>query len=606
MNLLVVVPRIVNRVGEYYMFPQGIAYISSSLRDAGFRVHTLNLNHVDQSTRDILTKEIQRHHIDVVLTGGLTGQFGAIRDVMDAAKTVSRDVITVVGGGIITSAPKHAMQALEFADYGVIGEGEIIACDLLETIQSGGDVSNVPGTVFKDGAEFVLGRGQVSHVDLDRLSFPDYEGLGLRDLLATAPNIVGMGEKGTVPIITSRSCPFRCTFCFHSSGQKFRQRSLDSVFTEIDHLIQNYSVRYFAIQDELFSHDADRVRMFCERIKPYGVNWWAQFRVTDVTEDLINDLKQAGCSAMGLGIESGDDRILRSMRKGTTVQANERALEIAYRGGMGVQGAVILGDTAETIETARNSIEWWKRNARYELQLSMIVTYPGTEIYKAARKKGIIRDPVQFIRDGCPVVKLSDMSDEEYRWVVGQVLSLPRSIQDSPSESSTTRVDYENAQIDISGRCVSCGADNKWEGVRLFITESLMCSKCGRRHTSRIPGVVVSTVRQGVNRLLARYGKVAFWGINSYFYAFFEMAGFGTIDNVVIVDDSEARQGVNVGGKEIQTLDAINQQEIPCVVVTVVQYFASLKGPIEKAYPGVENVLSIANLLKEQRAVDAR
>lgn len=605
MNSLVVVPRIVNRVGEYYQFPLGIAYISSALREAGFLVHAVNLNHVDGLVRDILADEIRRHRIDVVLTGGLTGQYGAIRAVLEATKAVSAETVTVVGGGIITSAPEHGMEALELADYGVIGEGEIITSELCRALQTSRDARDVPGIVYRDGPGFALSRGQVAPIDIERLPLPDYERLGLDLLLATVPNIVGMSDEGTVSIITSRSCPFRCTFCFHSSGQSYRERSLDSVFAEIDHLVQTYNVRYLAIQDELFGRNFGRVRAFCKRIEPYGLKWWAQFRVTDITRELVAMVKAAGCAAMGFGIESGDNRILKSMKKGTTVEANQRALEIVYRAGLGIQGAVIMGDVAETVETARNTIDWWKRFAHYELQLSMIVTYPGTELYQNARTRGLIPDPVQYIRDGCPLVKQANMSDDEYRWLLGQVLSLPRSILNSPRDAAIVRIDYGNARIDMSGSCVSCGASNEWKGVRLFITESLMCSACGRRHTAVIPDEIMQRVGGAVDRLLAQFGKVAFWGINSYFYAFVEKTHLDARDGVFFIDASEVRQGVAVGSRKIVPPAIIEEEGIRCVVVAVVQYFASLKDPIAKSHPSVEKVFSIADLLADERLAES-
>jgi len=111
------------------------------------------------------------------------------------------------------------------------------------------------------------------------------------------------------------------------SGQKFRQRSLDSVFSEIDYLVSRYGVKYLSIQDELFCHSVERVREFCKRIRPYNIRWLAQFRVTDVTPELVAMLKEAHCATMAFGIESADNRVLKSMKKQITIEQTERALE---------------------------------------------------------------------------------------------------------------------------------------------------------------------------------------------------------------------------------------------------------------------------------------
>lgn len=512
MNFLIVVPRIVNRPGDYYQFPQGIAYISAVMVEAGFNVFKLNLNHIDFPVYEAIKHAISANDIDVVLTGGLTGQYGAIRSVIEGAKAIKNNIINIVGGGIISSAPLYAMQALEFADIGVIGEGEIIVCELCKALENRCIIKGIPGIIYKNGSTYAVTEGKPKPVDVNRIPFPDYKGLGLDELLKTVPNIVGMCEYNTFPIITSRGCPYCCTFCFHPSGQKYRPRSLDNVFAEIDYLIREFDIKYLAVQDELFAHNIERVREFCSRIKPYGIKWWAQFRVTDVTQELVNMLKDANCATMGLGIESADNRILKSMNKKITIEDSEKALQLIYQAGLGIQGCLIFGDIAETVETATKSINWWKNNLQYGLQLSLVVTYPGTSLFHYACSNGLINDPVQFIKDSCPTVKLSRMTSEEYAWLMGQILSLQRMDRSMPQEIRLLSIDYEHACMDLVGICSSCKAENVWNKIRLFIAESLTCKKCGRRHYAPIPDAIVDRLSRNLKYLSNRYGKIAFWG----------------------------------------------------------------------------------------------
>jgi len=602
MTHLIVVPRIVNRVGDWYQFPLGIAYVSASLRQAGFRLRTLNLNNEPGSVYDALRRAIAEPDVGTVLTGGLTGQYGAIKQILEEARKLKPDIVTIVGGGIVTSAPEHAMQALEVADYGVIGEGELTSCRLCAALEDGTDTGSVPGIIIRNGTTLKRTEGRAPPVDVDRIPFPDYQAFGLDALLQSAPNIIGMCERNTLPIITSRGCPFRCTFCFHPSGDRFRQRSLDSVFAEIDYLVREYGVRYLSIQDELFGHDLKRVREFCRRITPYGIKWLAQFRVSDVTPELVAMLKAANCATMGFGVESADNRVLRSMKKRITVEQTERALELVYQAGIGIQGVLIFGDVAETRETAQNTINWWKQHIHYELQLSAVIAYPGTEVYDYARAKGIIRDPVQYIKDGCPIVRLSDMPDEDYSWLFEQLASLPRLTHKTPEGARIAHIDYRSASVDVVGGCVSCHAENHWEKVRLFILETLACQKCGRKHIAPIPPGVVDRINAGVARLVAKYGKIAFWGINSYFYALAGKLGPYPEDAVLYVDKSDVRRAVRLSGHVIQPPEVIAAQGVRCVVVSVPQYFAGLKEPIEAEYPGVREVLSIADLLVDDAA----
>lgn len=603
LNQLIVMPRIVNQVGDWYQFPLGIAYVSSSLKEAGFKIYTLNLNHEKKSIQEILQEYISKYDIDIVSTGGLTGQYGAIREVLYCAKFIKPEIVTIAGGGIITSDPENAMKAIEFADYGVIGEGELISCDLHRALEQESNVENVAGLIYKKDSKYYLTSNKVTSVDIDAIPMPDYEGFELGKLIDSVPNVIGMSEHNTVSIITSRSCPFRCTFCFHPSGQKFRQRSLDNVFEEIEYLVKNYGVKFFSISDELFGYDIERVKEFCRRIKPYNVGWLANFRVSDVTPELIEIVKDGNCSTMAFGIESADNNVLKSMNKKITVEQIERALKLVYDAGMAIQGVLIFGDPAETMESAQRTLDWWKEHIHYELMLSLIITYPGTALYKYACENNIITDPIQFIKDGCPVVRLSKMSNEEYVWLFEQVAGLPRITHKEPINSVIKKIDYENASINLTGECIKCHAVNEWDQSRLFIMESLTCKYCGSRHIAPVPKKIVEELNKGIEKLLKEHGKIVFWGINSYFYSLSEKLDVKS-DDIYYVDKSDVRIGVNVAGKRINSPEIINKEKISCIVISVPQYFTSIRKAIKDEYPQVEKIISISDLLLNEPSLE--
>ena len=606
MNHLIVMPRIVSKIGEWYQFPLGIAYISAVLKKAGFKVYTLNLNNEHGTVIDILREKISDLDIATVLTGGVTGQYGAIREVLESAKQINSNIITIAGGGLISSAPEDAMTALECADFGVIGEGEIIICELCAALEKTTSPANIPGIVYWGKTSYIKTSGTPAPVVLEDIPFPDYHGFGFNKLLASVPNIIGMSEYNTLPIITGRSCPFRCTFCFHTSGQKFRQRILDDVFAEIDYLVDEFGVKYLSIQDELFLYKKNIpwVEEFCRRIKPYGIKWLAQFRVNDITPQLVEMLKKANCATMAFGIESADNSILKSMKKGIKIEQTEHALEIVYQAGIGIQGVLIFGDPAETIETATRTLNWWKEHRKYELQLSAVITYPGTEIYKQARIKGIISDPVQYIRDGCPLVRLSNMSDGEYAWLFQQIASLPRTTHSQPDNVEILNIDYQISRIDVEGNCVSCGHKNRWEKNRLFVTETLACIKCGRKHVSPIPADVVMRIKQGIKRLVEHYGQIAIWGVNSYIYSLTEKLTDISPEQIIFVDKSNMRHGLDISGHIVKPTDIIRENNLKVVVVAVVQYYSGLVGPIRDEFPGIEHLLCISDLLVDDPVPD--
>ena len=132
MNYLLVMPRIVDRVGKWYIFPSRIPYVSVSMKKNGIDVITLNLNNETGDVSTILKKYIKENSIDIVLTAGLSAQYNAIKDILVSAKKIHENIITIVGKGIITSIPKLGMKVLEKADFGIVGEGEITTCELCQ------------------------------------------------------------------------------------------------------------------------------------------------------------------------------------------------------------------------------------------------------------------------------------------------------------------------------------------------------------------------------------------------------------------------------------------------------------------------------------------
>lgn len=419
LNFLLIMPRLVQRVDDGYVFPLGLAYISSSLKKAGFQVVTLNLNHREGNVADIIKKTIDQFKIDVVATGGLSPQYHLVKSVIDAAKAAKGNVITVVGGGIISSDPEVAMTALGCVDYGVIGEGEITMCELAGMLERGGDPAKVNGIIFRDTTGFKITPPRAVIEDIDTIPWPDYEGFDIEQYLNAPPaGFAGLSQSRMICMQASRSCPFNCTFCFHSTGRKYRRRSLDDFFAELDYLVSKYAIKYISLADELFAPDIDHARAFCERIKKYHITWYADFRIDTVKPELLEILKDSGLNVMFFGIESADNRILKSMNKGITIEQSERVLKMVSDFGIAVYGCFIFGDIAETVETAQNTLKWWREHSSYNIHLTLVKPFPGSEIYKYALKKGIIKDPIQYLKDGCPQVNISQMNDKEFAAIV--------------------------------------------------------------------------------------------------------------------------------------------------------------------------------------------
>ncbi len=255
------------------------------------------------------------------------------------------------------------MEVFGNVEVGLIGEAEITICELVEATENGVDLSNVDGIIYKKDGEYVRTAQAKSINDLDALQYPDYDGFEFDLVLGKQPTDENMLFKGNYACVSfGRSCPYTCTFCFHPSGVKYRKRSIDSVFKEIDWLLEKYDIKNLNITDELFSHDMEYVKEFCKGIKERNLGFRVSLRADFISEELVRLLKDSGCVTAVLGLESADNTILKSMRKNITIEQTEAALKILHDVGLNTQGFFIFGDLEETMETAMNTINWWKNH----------------------------------------------------------------------------------------------------------------------------------------------------------------------------------------------------------------------------------------------------
>ncbi len=418
MNVLYIIPRYrTYGIEGHYVMPMGILYVSAYVKKSGIaNVYTLNLNHVSGEEYDILQSYITKNKIDFVGLGGLSGEYSDIVRVVSLVRKIDHNMIIQVGGGIMTADPVVTMQAMPDVDFGIIGEGEQTSVELIDAIARELDLTSVNGIIYRCENGLRITNRRVEIDNLDTLPFPDYEGFNYAEYLRLNPDLSDEGKKySQVSVIGGRSCKYNCTFCFHPSGSKYRQRSLDSIFSEIDYLVRNYDISYIALREELFATDNERVRQFCERVRVYDFDWSIQLRIDSINKELVDLLKNTRCRYLFVGVESADDRVLKSMRKGITLAQIERALDMLRDAGLNSRSGVIFGDEVETFESAMFTLNWFKKNyTKYRMFVDMIIAFPGSALYKRACESGVIPNPVEFLKDGCPIVNVSKMNDKEF------------------------------------------------------------------------------------------------------------------------------------------------------------------------------------------------
>lgn len=490
MNVLFVAPRNATKI-----FPVGLAYVIAALKRAGHSVDCLNLNLVTDL-------KIEENRFDIVATGGLACHLSDIEHIVELARVSG--VKTVVGGGIVSSEPELMTRELQ-VDYAVIGEGEVTVCELLRCLENGEDVHAVPGLAFVENDRFFLTEPRKPIMDLDSLPYPDYESLGFQEHLSTfRPSdlyyLDYFDHPRGYPIVASRSCPFECTFCYHPLGRVYRQRSIDSIMEELQAVVPKYRINVIEILDELFSLDGERLKVFCERLADFRkslsweLKWGCQLRVANIDRDTLEVLKRSGCYNLSLGLESYSKTVLDSMKKKITPDEIHKAVHCLLDTDLRLQGNFIFGDRAETMVTARETIDFWKKHSDAGILLSFVQPYPGSELYKHCLDKGIITDRIDFIKNHIfDTFNMTDIPDDEFFKLRLELLRLdfkfnrhtiPKSIN---NESIVMVCPHCNETITYNN-FILVEKNSMLFSLRqseLFYNKMMYCRNCGRRYWAR-------------------------------------------------------------------------------------------------------------------------
>lgn len=422
MKILIVVPRREdsNKKDYYYIFPLGLAYISSVLKKERYDVDILNLNHRDGPIEDSIKFTLDKKEYDIICTGNITIGYWITKKIIDSVRKYSLRAKIILGGIIVISEPKTTFNLLN-PDYAVIGEGEETIIDLLEAIKKNKDVKKVKGVLFRDDDQKIHFTGQREPPkNIDSLPFPDFEGFGFEEMLNNLhTNSIylynAFDNPRPYPILGSRGCPFNCTFCYHYS--RYRKRSVKNIIKELNIAIKKYKINIIHFHDDCISADLGRLYDFCKQLKkirektPWEIKTTFSLTVHNVNKEMLKTLKGAGVNVVGYGFESFSPKILKSMRKPITPEMINNAFHETIEAGIGVQANFIFGDVAETKETIRETLNWWKKNSIGQINLGLISPYPGSEIYNHCLRKGIIKDKRDFIEDKISKVGYYNMSE---------------------------------------------------------------------------------------------------------------------------------------------------------------------------------------------------
>jgi anaerobic magnesium-protoporphyrin IX monomethyl ester cyclase len=296
----------------------------------------------------------------------------------------------IVGGVHITTLPEETMRMFPAFDVGVVGEGDRTIIELIKGLDDGEDLSQIKGLVLRDGDDIQMTPPRELIKDLDSLPMPAWH--LLPDYVQTyQPTLSRRTRLPSAYIVTSRGCPFSCTFCTNEvHGRTFRSYSVDYIMDMISHLVDTYEIRDLTIYDENLALNKKRIASLCQRLieSNYDLTWSCDARVDSVDDEILRLMSEAGCRSIWFGMESGNQDILERYDKRITLEDCQNAVTLCKKNRIKAAGSFIIGGPEETRETIRDTIRFARR-----LKLDYFVPFfytpiPGTPDYKDITKYG--------------------------------------------------------------------------------------------------------------------------------------------------------------------------------------------------------------------------
>lgn len=414
--------------GDANFVQYGLAYIAAFARHHGHEVDLVDLRKL--AGWEEFDAEIGRRSPGVFGLSATSVDFPIARQAARRIKAIDPRSITVVGGVHATVRSDEAAGEGSF-DHIVTGEGEIAFEALLGRIARG-----LPSPRVIAGAP----------ADLESLPFPDRELFDFRSGELAHPWLPHMAPP-FVSIVTSRGCPFHCRFCQPAERRVFgdaaRLRSIDAVMRELEELRERYAFQSLLIHDDLFTFSRKRVREFCRRYRAggFGAPFTCQARADFVAAnaELVREMAETGLSCLMIGFESGSQRILDFLGKGTTVRQNLRAAEVCRRYGVKIFANYMFGVPTETPEDVKRTVELIRAVQPEYRSPTIFTPYHGTELYAYCREHGLLRasSGAFFNRAPGSGPKIKGIDYELVRYAMERTWESPVGSLPAPAEPST-------------------------------------------------------------------------------------------------------------------------------------------------------------------------
>jgi len=374
-------------------FPFFLAYAAALLSQDGFKVESIDGVALDCSIDEFL-KRICKVMPDLIVLETATPTFDYdLLLVKKIKKGIPEAKILVVGPHASFFA-KELLQSYPEVDYAIRGEYEIALQQFCRQFRAGKNLADILGLVYRSGGEVIVNEYAPLIDPLDKLPYPAWDFFPTR----SSPNMTIYWDalcqyKPSVQMHSSRGCPYRCYFCLWNQVMyrcgKYRTFSPSRVVNEMSKVISKFGAKEIYFDDDDFTVSRKHVQGICAEIKRRNLNvrWSCMGSPSHLNEQMIRDMATAGCVGIKVGVESGNNKILRTLGKPVDLNYTKKVVEWCVKYGIKVHATFTFGLLGETKESMEETLDYACRLDTDSVQFSVTVPFPGTKFYEELEKR---------------------------------------------------------------------------------------------------------------------------------------------------------------------------------------------------------------------------
>ena len=370
------------------MPPLGLASMSAYLEKKEIGCDIIDC-YAHPGSQNYIRDYLQNNHPAFIGLSCITSNFSDGIQIASMAKALQPEIKVVFGGPHVSALREKVLEKYPLIDFVVAGEGEETVEQLVR--ENGENPETIPGIIYRDaGGKTGFAGYREKGIDLDLLPFPAYEKLkGYPD--AYKMPIFNYPRTPGTSCITSRGCPYSCSYCDRSVFRKsFRYNSAEYLYDHLSYLRKKFGIRHITFYDDQFTFNRKRVAALTDLMiqNPIGISFNCVVRAEHIDPALLGQLKAAGCWMISIGIETGDEALLARHRKNADLGMLAKKIRMIKKAGIRTKGLLMMGLPGETEASIKKSMAYVRSLPIDDFNLAKFTPFPGSPIYENIHELG--------------------------------------------------------------------------------------------------------------------------------------------------------------------------------------------------------------------------